>query len=63
MTISISKEDLAALRDLAQQQVDDVSSGLEEGLYDEDDNQNHPANIELLARVDALLGVGGCPAE
>lgn len=53
-TVEISKEDLAALLDMAKEHVGDVESGLEDGIYDAEENQDIGGKRQLVDRVDEL---------
>ena len=52
--MNIKHSDLDAVLKLAEQQVEDVRSGLEAGLYDAADNINQEANTSLVERLRTL---------
>jgi len=55
--IRISRKDLNLLLDAARTQADDVSSGIEEGLYDEDDNEDAGDLEQAISDVEARLAM------
>ena len=52
--MNIKHSDLDAVLKLAEQQVEDVRSGLEEGLYEAADNESHEVNKSLVERMRRL---------
>lgn len=62
-TVTISKQDLASLLDMAKDHVNDIETGLEEGLYEADENQNIGEKRQLVDRVDALYREAAMPQQ
>jgi hypothetical protein len=62
-TVKISKEDLAALLDMAKDHVSDIESGLKEGLYDADENQDIAGKRQVVDRIDEFCRVAVAPQQ
>jgi len=61
MTISINRQTLAILIACAASHIEDVETGIDEGLYDESENADLAAKKEALAVAQALAEPPECP--
>ena len=61
MTISINRQTLATLIACAASHIEDVETGIDEGLYDESENADLAAKKEALAVAQALAEPPECP--
>ena len=61
MTISINRQTLATIIACAASHIEDVETGIDEGLYDESENADLAAKKEALAVAQALAEPPECP--